>query len=290
MQSFWMLASALAFSFCALCIKMCAEDFSGYEMVFYRNILTMAIMFAVMLYRGIPVSTSHAWGHFTRSTSGFISMIFWTLSLIYLPLGTSQTLNNTSPLFMAVFSIAAALFTKKPVPWRLSGSIVLGFAGICFILKPDFTSAEFTGVAYALLSAGFGALAFWAIKELSQYDEPSERIVFYLSVYCTVYSFGCILLFGDGFSPLTLQNAPWLVGIGIFATLGQLFTTLSYGKGNFLLTAALSYTNIIFAWLFGMAIFGDPFDWKSLAGMFFVILAGLYSTVSAHLKFSFKKS
>ena len=280
MQSFWMLAGALAFSLCAACIKLGAADFSGYEIVFYRSAVTLVLVAALMRHRAISFGTRHAFGHFMRSFTGYVSMTLWTFSIPLLALGTSQTLNASSPLFIAAAAIAASLFTRRPVAWRHVAAIVLGFAGICAMLRPDFTQGEALGVVLGLSSAACGAAAFWSIRQLACAGEPSERIVFYLSVWCLVFSGGCALADG-GFSPVSLRGAFTLAGVGVFAAAGQFFTTLAYGKGNFLLTSVLSYSAIVISWLIGMAVFDDAFAWASLAGMLLVIAAGVVSAAGA---------
>ncbi len=281
LQSFWMLAGAFSFSLCALCIKLGASDFSGYEMVFYRSVVTLVAMSAVMFARGIAFSTKHPAGHFLRAFSGYVSMVLWTLSIPLLTLGTSQTLNASTPLFIAAAVILIALVCRQSVSFKLVFGVVLGFAGVCGMLRPDFTQGEMTGVVFGLTGAMVAGIAFWSIKELAAQHEPSERIVFYLALWCIVFSILCVYLLDDGFSAVTIQNVPYIAGIGIFATAGQFFTTLAYGKGHFLLTSVLSYSSIVFSWAIGIVVFNDPCEILSIIGMICVIAAGLVSSFAA---------
>ncbi len=54
--------------------------------------------------------------------------------------------------------------------------------------------------------------------------------------------------------------------IGISATLGQLLMTVAFQQGDPLVSSALGYTQVIFAALLGIAIWGDSIPPRRLAG------------------------
>ena len=66
-----------------------------------------------------------------------------------------------------------------------------------------------------------------------------------------------------------------LLGIGITGTLGQLTMTRAYGQGKAMVSAALSYSGIVFSSLLGIAVWGDVLPWLSWAGIALIVGAGI---------------
>jgi S-adenosylmethionine uptake transporter len=74
---------------------------------------------------------------------------------------------------------------------------------------------------------------------------------------------------------ITADNIASLAGVGIFGTLGQLAMTRAYGKGSAIVTAALSYSGIVFAAILGSVLFGDRLPLVAWLGIALVVAAGI---------------
>jgi len=67
----------------------------------------------------------------------------------------------------------------------------------------------------------------------------------------------------------------YVVGMGIFATLAQLFMTKAYGVSQAGVVGAVSYTNIVFSIGVGVLL-GDALpDFITLFGIILIIISGL---------------
>ena len=278
MQSLWILASGFLFALCALCIKLGASDFSGLELVLYRSVFGLVIMYVFLLMKHDTPKTRHFVGHFKRSTAAWLSMVIWMGCVPMIPLATSLTLGATTPIFIATVFIALAIFKKTPVSWPLIISIFTGFLGIVLMMRPSFSPQEVTGCLMAVASAAVSAYSFWQIKELSLMRESSYRIVFYVSLFGLIYSFIGVLVMGEGFSPVTSQNAVYLAGIGLTAGFGQLCLTFAYGKGNMLLSSCLQYSSIVFSQIFGFFCFAETIDTIGVIGIVLIAASGVFAT------------
>ena len=132
MQSLWMLAAAFLFSLMAACTKWCSDYFSTFELVFYRSLFGMVSLGLWVLWQKKDLRT-HLWfSHIKRSCFGTLGLTIWFYTLAVLPLGTSMTLNYTSPLYMALFASVAAIRMGRSLNFGLLAAIVAGFrSGIC---------------------------------------------------------------------------------------------------------------------------------------------------------------
>lgn len=279
MKSLWMLSASFFFSLMAVFVKMGASDFGSLELIFYRSIAGVALLYTFIRMKGYSIKTPHLWGHFKRSFIGTVSMSIWFFSLTMLPIGTSMTLNYTSPLFMALFVFIVSLYRKEPIQWGLMATIALGFLGVILVFQPSLGAGQEFGALLALTSGFLGSIAYWQIKELGQLNEPSWRIVFYFTIFGTLYGLLGCLLFEGGLSPITTDNVWYLLGIAICATLAQCSLTMAFGQGNLLLSSCLQFSAIVVAEIMGVIFFSDPISLMTSMGILVIMIAGVASTV-----------
>lgn len=277
-KSFWMLLAAFLFSVMAAFTKWGAQDFSTMELVFYRSLFGVIVMFLWVKSRHQSVKTPLAWAHIKRSFLGTLGMTIWFFAIGSLPLGTAMTLNYTSPLYMALIVTVLGFKNGHPVRATTVLSVLLGFLGVVLVLKPELHAGQEVPALVGLTSGFFAALAYFQIKQLSAMREPEWRIVFYFTLFGTVWgALGQVLLAG-GFTPLHWHNIPALLGIGVTATLAQVCMTRSWGSQSTLLTACFQYTAIIFGSGIGVAVFAEPIGWQSALGIVIILIAGIWAT------------
>ncbi len=279
MKSLWMLSAAFFFSLMAVFVKFAGADFGSFELIFYRSLAGVALMYAFVRFKDFSLKTPYPWSHVKRSCIGTLSMALWFFSLTMMPIGTSMTLNYTSPLFMALFVLIYSLYRKEPVPWALLGTIVLGFCGVVLIFQPSLDSGSHLGATLALSSGLLGAVAYWQIRELSKMDEPSWRIVFYFTVFGTVFGLVGCLLFEGGLSPISAENIKYLAAMALCATLAQCSLTFAFGHGNLLLSSCLQFSAIVMAETMGVIFFGDAVTPTTVCGIGIIVVAGVSASL-----------
>lgn len=283
MHSLWILASSFLFTLCALFVKLLDAPFTGFELVFYRSIFGVAIMLTCLAAAHDSVRTQHLVGHFKRSTAAWLSMVMWMAGLPLIPLATSMTLGNTTPIVIAGVVIFLSIIRKQSISWKLIAAILSGFAGIVLMLRPTFSPSEMQGCLLIVGSCCVSAYSYFQIRELSVMHESSYRIVFYVSLFGFVYSLACVLIFERGFTPVDMHDFICLCAMGLSAGFGQLCLTFGFGKGNMLLSSCLQYSSIVFSQIFGFFLFSETLDGFGLAGMALIAVSGVYATmVTSH--------
>jgi len=270
MQSLWMLAAGLAFSLMGAFVKLGAEQFSAAELVFYRSLVQMAGAYAVLARAGGTVKTKRFGMHVHRGVSGFVSLFMFFYALTTLPVATAMTLNYSSPLFLAL--LLTFLARERPGA-LLIGTVLLGFAGVLLLLRPAVNAAQLWPFVVGLASGAISAVAYWNVRELVRAQEPEARVVFYFALFACLGSL--VWMAPQTWHRVTWSNAWILAGVGVMGTLGQLFMTRAYGQGKTLVTAALSYSGIVFSSVLGIAFFGDVLPWFAWLGMALIVIAGI---------------
>ncbi|MCD8339583.1 MAG: DMT family transporter [Burkholderiales bacterium] len=280
LQSLWMLVAAFFFAVMSAFVKFSSSDAGTFEIVFYRSLIGLIVVFTMMQIAGMSIRTSHLKGNLKRSILGTLSFTMWFATLAHLPLGTATTLNYTSPLFVACVLIVIALWKKEKAPWFLGLAIVCGFIGVCLVLQPSVSNEQLPWAFLGLCSGALGPIIFFQIKELGAMKEPSWRIVFYFSLVGTVWGLIGALLFEGG---LSFHNdwRSWigLIGVGVCAVIGQICLTKAYAYGNMMLTACFQFATIPFAELISYFIFKESLPGSALLGMAFIFVAGTAASI-----------
>ena len=263
MQSLWMVLASLLFACMGVCVKLAAASHSAEEIVFYRSVLSLLVMFVLVRLRRVPLRTPHWRWQISRGAIGFAALLayFWAITL--LPLATAVTLNYTSAIFLATY--LAVFF-----------ALLLGLAGVGLLLRPGWSADQLPAGLLGLASGVLAGMAYFSVRELGRRGEPESRTVFYFSL---VSSLGatCWLAFSE-LHPVDLRSGSLLVGVAAFATAAQLAMTRAYAARRTLLTAALAYSTVIFASFFGIVLWHETLDRWSWLAIGLIVLSGVCAT------------
>ena len=278
-QSLWAIAAAACFSIMGAFVKFCTEDLGSFELVFYRSLFGAIFIAFVVAGSGGTLKTEHFRHHIVRSLLGVTSVALWFYALSQMHFGTCMTLIYTTPLFMALNFIILAKCKGESAPWAVVLAIVTGFIGICLVMKPGLGTDEFIPALICLGVALIDLAAYWQMKQMGRLNEPSYRIVFYFCVLGMVFAaVGTVAT--TGFHVPNLTGIAGLLGMGLFATLGQICTTRSYAYGNMLLSSCLGFSAVPFSVIFGVTLFDESVDPLSLFGMTLILIAGMSAAVA----------
>lgn len=274
MKSSWMLVAAALFALMGVLVKHASGSFSPAELVFYRSVFGLVAIWVVIAARQRqllqPLATRHAGAHVWRGLSGFAALVLFFYAIARLPLATAVTLNYTAPLFLAALS---AWWLHERHGRGLVVAVLLGFAGIVLLLRPQVQDQEWLPAVAGLVSGMLAAVAYVNVKQLGRLGEPEWRVVFYFTLLSTVGGASWMAL--AGFHRPQAEDWPWLIGIGVVATLAQLALTRAYHRGHTLIVGSLAYTTVGFSAIYGVLLFGEHLPLQAWIGMLVVALAGI---------------
>jgi S-adenosylmethionine uptake transporter len=287
MQALWMIAASFFFATMAVCVKLASPHFNAAELVFYRGLIGIALMWAWARSSGVRLATPYPGMHAWRSLIGVFSLVCWFYSLAGLPLATAMTLNYLSSVWIAAFLVAGALLAWNPrsgaaMPQRqgaLACTVLAGFAGVILMLRPTIEQNQVFAGLVGLLSGLTAAFAYLQVMALGKLGEPEIRTVFYFAVGSAVAGGLAMLVTGTASPGWNWAHAAWLLPVGLLASLGQLCMTRAYSKGATLVVANLQYSGIVMGAFYGLLLFGDDIPWQGWAGMGIIIASGIAATV-----------
>ena len=267
-----MLVAGLLFATMGVFVKLASEHFEAAEMAMYRSLFSLLwVLGLVALKRGATLRTPHAAAHAMRGIVGSISLIGYFYAITRLPLATAQTLNYTSPIFLAIAT--TVVLRERFSPWLLV-AIVTGFAGVAILLQPTFARGSEGPAAIGLFSGVFAAWAYLSVRTLGRLGEPDWRVLFYFGLVGTLMC-GAWQLVAGGFHAPTPRGAALLGALGLCGTLAQLAMTRAYRTGNTLVVGAFSYSTVLFSTIFTLLVWGEGVGVVEIAGMAVIAASGV---------------
>lgn len=273
----WMIIAAAVFALMGALVKKAGSDFGfGFnELVFWRTAFGLLVLGGLALWQKKDFRTPHWRAHIGRGVAGTLGLLLFFYAISRLPLATAVTLNYTSSLFLALLSF---LFLKERIAANMLAGLFVGFIGIIILLRPTFAAGqELAGLIG--LSAGLAAgWAYLQVRELSLLGEPGWRVVFYFCLVATVIS--GLLASLEGWHAPSTDSLPYLLGIGLTATVAQLCLTRAYRVGRKFTVASLSYLTVVFSTLLGIGWLGDDIGGQEILGMLVIVVAGLIGSLN----------
>jgi len=242
-----------------------------FEIILFRNLFAF-VPLGLYIWRttGFEVlRTRRPFGHLARSAVGLTGMVCGFSAVQYLPLTEATALQFTSPLFMTALS---ALLLSEKVGRHRWGAVLVGFVGVLIMARPLPGHMNVPGVTLGVLSALGAAGAMVAIRQISD-TERGPTIVFY-------FTLGGVALGAVGSAFGWVTPDPLTFGLlilgGLIGGVGQLFLTEALRQAPIGVIAPFDYTQLIWATLLGLVIWGELPHPLTLIGAVVVAASGVY--------------
>ena len=273
------LAAALSFAIAGACVKTAADQASNEQIVFVRSLVALLLLGPWLLRRGASPRTYRLGGHLLRAAFGTAAMYCFFYALGRLTLGEAIVLNYCTPLYIPLI---AWLWLGERPPWIILPAITLGLGGIVLIAQPGFlgfgdkpSEADLADYLVGAAAGPLAAMAMVAIRRLSS-TEPASRIVFWFALISTVIS--SLPLVWSHMQPgaSVTTPLPWaaLLGVGVFATIGQLTMTRAYALAQAARIGAITFAIVAFAAALGWWWWDERLNLLSWVGIALVLVCG----------------
>lgn len=271
-QSLWMVAAGLSFALMAQCAKVALDDMGVPELTFYRSAGGLVLLCPLVFLRGSDLRLRNYATHFWRAAWGMTALMLFYLAIHLLPTAVAYSLSFTSPLF---FIVLVSVLLHERLPPSLLAALAGSCTGLLFLLRPDFTASELSGVLAGIASGFCAGMAFLMIRRLGHQGDTSVRTVFFLNVHGIAMAGGLALLLGE-FTGIGGTNLWPVLGVVVFATTGQLALTQALTRGTSVVGAVLNYSGVVFSVLIDAGIHDIDFRPADYVG--FTLIAGCGAT------------
>ena len=277
----YMLFASFLFAVMGAFAKDLSTSMSSLEVVFFRNVFGVFLIGITVLRSPIVQKGGRPFLLFFRGLMGFLALLDFFYNIAHISLADAMTFSKTSPIFTAFF---AYLFLKEKMNIYGWIALLIGFVGIVLITQPQGFLLQKTDLLGIFSGIG-AALAYTSVRELRHYYDTRSIVLSFMTVG-TVGPLVLLMLepyvhiqeldfmFAEFSMP---QGRDWfsILGLGLFATLAQIYMTKAYGVTQAGIVGATSYSNIVFALILGLFM-GDALpNITTSFGILAIFLAGL---------------
>jgi|TARA_R110002072_G_scaffold517_13_gene3201 drug/metabolite transporter (DMT)-like permease len=211
-----------------------------------------------------------------RSTLLVATTVLFFFAVSEMALVNASAIMLTAPMLVTILSV---FLLDEQVGVRRSLAIVIGFGGALVILRPGSELFQL----WALFPLGAAVLyAFYQVttRMLSKSDGPLTTLL-YTALVGTLLSSLIVPVYW-----LTPDLKGWtiMVSLGFFGGVSQFCLIKAFQAAPASSVAPFSYSNMIWATLFGYIIFDDLPDFWTVIGAVILISSGLYIFHREHLR------
>jgi drug/metabolite transporter (DMT)-like permease len=254
----------------AAMIKHLSGDLPSEIIVFCRNALGLMFLMPILLRTGGlgQLVTRRPGMHFIRAATGVGAMFCFFYTIAEIELAKAVLVKMTTPF---ILPLVAWLWLAETITLRTLIAIAIGFAGVVVIMDPD--SGVEPVLLVALLGAFLMSVAKVSIRRMAD-TEPPRRIVFWFGVFSTLIS-AVPLLWAR---PLPdMGHLPWLLAIGLTATIAQIAMTTAYQVANPGKVGVYNYTAVIWAAGLGWFLWAETLELPFWIGTLMITGAGIWN-------------
>ncbi|NQY53448.1 MAG: DMT family transporter [Campylobacteraceae bacterium] len=277
----YMVIASLLFAIMGALAKELSDTLSSVEIVFFRNIFGVGIILYSIYKRPLNQVGGKVFLLMFRGFIGFVALLFFFYIISKISLAEAMTFSKTSTIFTAIF---AYFFVKEKLGIKGWIGIFIGFIGIIFITKFDGSHLEKTD--YLGILAGVGAgLAYTSIRELKNYYDSRTIVLSFMGIGTVAPII--LMLIGTFYqnpsldfiiSPFVLPSSNdiiFIILLGVIASYAQIYMTKAYSLAKAGIIGTISYTNIVFSIILGLAM-GDAFpDIWIILGICLIVFSGI---------------
>jgi drug/metabolite transporter (DMT)-like permease len=252
--------SMILFSTTHTSVRYLSDTMSTFEIVFWRMLLSMAMLMPWFAWKGIHLlRTARPGMHAMRALVNFGGMILWFYAIGVVPLGKAVAIHFTLPLFLLV--LAAIFLGERVGPRRIIATLV-GFGGALVILRPGAVEIGWPELMILGSAALYGGTVVF-LKFMVRTETPLA-LTFYTNAFIFVFCLPPAIWLWVG--PTVDDILPILV-IGITGTFAPFLYTTALRMADASVIAPTDFLRLPITAGFAFALFGEvPEIWVWVGG------------------------
>ncbi len=264
-----LVALALFVSMDAL-LKLLVAAYPVPQLMFVRFVIhTVFVAAAILIFTGsLPWRSRSPVLQTLRSASLAIANASLSVALIHVPLADATAVMFAAPVLTV--ALAALLLGEKVSPRRWLG-VGIGLAGVMVALRPPFLTGDplHWAMLLPLVTAAMNTLYQLLTRHLATQDDPRTT---FLHTSLAAMALTALVTPFAWVTPAA-SDLPWMLALGLLGAAGHCLLVLAFARAPASVLAPMSYSQLIWAGLAGVLVFGDwPDGWTLLGAA--VIAAG----------------
>ena len=265
-----MLCAGLAFVAGDVVAKVAASKVGVVDLIWGRNAAYLLVV-VVVAGRSLPSRVKEATRvriHVARGVAMFATTSTLLLALSLLPLAEVNTLASATPLFTV--ALAGLLIGERVTRSSIAGAVI-GFIGVVVLVGIDPANVE-PAVLIPLATAA--SFSIFGLLTRALRSESPDVTMFFSGAIGLI---GASILLYLGPAGGRAGPSEWLLVavVGLLSYVAHRLLVGAYGWGRASDLAPLSYIGLIWSFVLGAAVFGEPVEVRAVIGALAIAIGGL---------------
>lgn len=274
----WFVLHLLAGTCAAILIRILAESFHTFQIVFMYNFMGLILLLPWILSEGKKsLAVNKPKSHMLRGLMGVGSFSCWVTGISLVPLADAAALAQSSPLIVTILAI---LTINEKIGKHRAFALIAGFIGTMIILRPG-TNAFDINILYIVGAVLIRSTSDILQKILVSADTPKVN-VFYLLLWLSIFSFPLAL---NHWKTPELQHIPALLVFGVISMLVVSSMIKAYEHEELTTLMPFAFIGLLSMFASGYIFFGEKIDIYTLVGGSIIILSCIHIMRRQHKKY-----
>ncbi|RDD63700.1 DMT family transporter [Ferruginivarius sediminum] len=258
--------------------KWLAADYDPLQIVFFRGLFGLLPVALILLWHGggTAVLRSRRPGvQVLRAVLALAANICFILSYRAMPLADAVAIGYAAPIFVTALSVP--MLSERVGVHRWS-AVLVGFLGVLLVARPGVGVFE-PAALLAIFGTLLYALSIIATRRLGTLDAAITTMAHSTSLYVII----CALALPFVWVTPTWTDLAFFLALGLVGGVGMFCFVQAYRMAEATKLAPFDYTAMVWATIFGFAIWGEVPTLWSVAGISVIAGSGLYIVHREHV-------
>ena len=265
----WMIGAMFSFSLMAVSGRELATNLNTFEIMLFRSIIGFLIVLAIGYFAKTlaEIKRDRLGLHLFRNLAHFSGQNLWFLAVASIPFSQLFALEFSTPVWVALL---APLFLGEVLTKQRVLAVILGFAGVLIVARPDINQFDFAIVAAVACAICFAG-SMMATKSLTS-DQSITCILFWLTLMqlamgLVATGFTGTIAFPEGI------NIFWIVIVGIGGLTAHFCITNALALAPAIVVIPLDFMRLPLISVIGFLAYGETFELPILVGAGVIFIA-----------------
>ena len=265
----WMIGAMFSFSLMAVSGRELATNLNTFEIMLFRSIIGFLIVLAIGYFAKTlaEIKRDRLGLHLFRNLAHFLGQNLWFLAVASIPFSQLFALEFSTPVWVALL---APLFLGEVLTKQRVLAVILGFAGVLIVARPDINQFDFAIVAAVACAICFAG-SMMATKSLTS-DQSITCILFWLTLMQLAMGLVATVFTGTITFPEGI-NIFWIVIVGIGGLTAHFCITNALALAPAIVVIPLDFMRLPLISVIGFLAYGEAFELPILVGAGVIFIA-----------------
>ena len=265
----WMIGAMLSFSLMAVSGRELATSLNTFEIMLYRSIIGFLFVLVIGYFAKTlgEIKGSRLGLHLFRNLAHFSGQNLWFFAVASIPFSQLFALEFSTPVWVALL---APLFLGEALTKQRVLAVIVGFAGVLVVARPDINQFDFAIIAAVACAICFAG-SMMATKKLTN-DQSITCILFWLTLMQLAMGLVATVFMGTNTVPEGI-NIIWIVIVGIGGLTAHFCITNALAIAPAIVVIPLDFMRLPLISVIGFLAYGEAFELPILVGAGVIFIA-----------------